>query len=474
MLEGLEVTEQRFYLLNSIIDYRIEAEYFDKRFLRVDELFKNINHTLFLNIANYENGQAYNSNEFSETVIEQGIKVAKIGDVTQKRINENWEWVSISEFLERKGHYLVDDDILMTLTGDPPDVGKVNLFKDNSIKSTWNQRVAKISLKKEQFVFLSPRVLFIILRNKYCREQLERYAKGIRQRNLGVECVEKLKIPILSKEFQLGLDELVVFSYVKVKKSRQLYVQAEELILQEIGFADFKPSTENINEKTFKESFLLTDRLDAEYYQKKYEDYLELIKKYSNGFDWLESLCTLKDANFIPKDRKEYKYIELADIGNSGSIMGCTIAEGSKLPTRARRKVNTNDVIVSSIEGSLNSCALATENYNDAICSTGFYVINSLIINSETLLVLFKSEPMQQILKQNCSGTILTAINKLEFLHIPIPLISGSVQKEIQEKVKESFALKKQSEQLLEVAKKAVEIVIEDNEETAMEYIKKA
>jgi restriction endonuclease S subunit len=216
---------------------------------------------------------------------------------------------------------------------------------------------------------------------------------------------------------------------------------------------------------------LATGRLDAEYYQKKYEDYIELISSYSFGSEELQISCNLKDSNFTPNDKTEYKYIELADIGKSGEIKGCTTALGIDLPSRARRKVNTNDVIISSIEGSLESCALVSEEYNNALCSTGFYIINSKKINSETLLVLFKSEPMQKILKQNCSGTILTAINKNEFQKISVPLIDKTIQKLIKEKLEESFHLKKQSEQLLETAKRAVEIAIEQDETAAMGYI---
>ena len=35
----------------------------------------------------------------------------------------------------------------MSLTGDPPDVGKVHYININSESATWNQRVAKISIK---------------------------------------------------------------------------------------------------------------------------------------------------------------------------------------------------------------------------------------------------------------------------------------------------------------------------------------
>ncbi len=55
--------------------------------------------------------------------------------------------------------------------------------------------------------------------------------------------------------------------------------------------------------------------------------------------------------------------------------------------------------IVSSIEGSLQSCAMITPEYDGALCSTGFYILASALINSETLLVLFKSEPIQALIR---------------------------------------------------------------------------
>jgi len=106
-----------------------------------------------------------------------------------------------------------------------------------------------------------------------------------------------------------------------------------------------------------------------------------------------------------------------------------------------------------------------------ALCSTGFYVINSDKINSETLLILFKSPLLQNLLKQGCSGTILTAINKTEFQNIPVPIIEGGAQTKIATLVKESFSLKAESERLLDVAKRAVEIAIEQDENAALDWL---
>ena len=145
--------------------------------------------------------------------------------------------------------------------------------------------------------------------------------------------------------------------------------------------------------------------------------------------------------------------------------------QGEDLPTRARRKVAAGDVIVSSIEGSLESIALITEEYDNALCSTGFHVIQSEVLNSKVLLVLLKSIVGQLQLKKGCSGTILTAINKEEFSKIAVPEIKEEKQAEIEQKVIESSNLRKQAKDLLEHAKRAIEIAIEQDEQTAINWL---
>ena len=134
-------------------------------------------------------------------------------------------------------------------------------------------------------------------------------------------------------------------------------------------------------------------------------------------------------------------------------------------------QVNAGQVLVSSVEGSLQSCALITDKFDGALCSTGFYVLTSDSINSETLLVLFKSEVIQALLRQRCSGTILAAITKDELLSMPLPQIDNSIQTEIAEKVQMSFSLRRQSTQLLEYANRAVEMAIEQGENAALAWL---
>jgi type I restriction enzyme, S subunit len=58
-----------------------------------------------------------------------------------------------------------------------------------------------------------------------------------------------------------------------------------------------------------------------------------------------------------------------------------------------------------------------------------------------------------------------------EIENMVVPIIDYQNQQKIATLVEESFMLKKQSEELLKTAKRAVEIAIEENESEALKYI---
>ena len=58
-----------------------------------------------------------------------------------------------------------------------------------------------------------------------------------------------------------------------------------------------------------------------------------------------------------------------------------------------------------------------------------------------------------------------------DILNLPIPILPIEKQAQIKLKIAESFNLRKQSKQLLECAKRAVEIAIEENEQAAIDWL---
>ena len=217
----------------------------------------------------------------------------------------------------------------------------------------------------------------------------------------------------------------------------------------------------NISVRPLSKSLHKSGRLDSEYYQSKYDLMENKIKDYKGGYCKLQP-SEIKDSNFTPKAQEKYRYIELANIGNNGNISEPLEDFGENLPTRARRKVKTDDFIMSSIEGSLASCALITPEFDNCLVSTGFYVLNSAQLNGETLLVLFKCEFFQEYLRKFPSGTILTAISKDELQNILIPEINPATQEQIALKIQKSFTLRAKSKDLLQNAKIKLENAIEN------------
>ena len=73
--------------------------------------------------------------------------------------------------------------------------------------------------------------------------------------------------------------------------------------------------------------------------------------------------------------------------------------------------------------------------------------------------------------ERDAGGSIILHWRVSEIENVVVPIIDFDNQKEISDKIAESFQLKKQSEQLLKLAKTSVEKAIEEGEKAAMEWI---
>ena len=356
--------------------HRFDAEYFKHEYLEADNIIKSKYWKYFnKEIAEVTGGNAYHSKGFGKGE----IKIAKITEISQEIDIDQWETISDDEFNLFPKIFLKQGDILISGTHHNYwDIGKVFFIDFLKIQATFNQRVFRIRFKSE----IIPEFGFILFKTKFLRTQIERYSRGNNQLNLNFNEINNLKIPILPLSFQTQIESLVKQAHAKQEQSKQLYKEAEKILLQELDLLNYVPQN-NLIFSTTKKHIEKIKRFDAEYFQPKYKEIERKIKNYKGGYNLAKNIILFKDKNFQPKDEKLYKYIALANVSSSGTINNYESEIGKNLPTRARRIINTNDVIISSIEGSISTSAIIEEEYNNAICSTGFFVINSNQINSE-------------------------------------------------------------------------------------------
>ena len=452
----------------SIIDYsqidkslfRLEAEFFNSNSLLNTNCFSGDE---VIDFVQYGTSKELNAEK-------RGFPTLRLNEFHSFFIKPPEKYCDKIDYHTYQSLALKKGDVLICRTnGNPTLVGKSAIVPENC-DYAFASYLYRVRPKEE---ILLPTVLVTYLNSAVGRAEIEKHLMVSNQANFSPAKFREILIPRFGEEFQSSIDESIWESFHRYDKSKQIYTQAHTLLLSELGLIDWQPK----HRLTFVKNHSNAERagrIDADYFQPKYEKIVQVIKDYSGGCDILGNLVHLKDKNFKPADTTQYKYIELANIGANGEIIDCMAEKGEDLPSRARCKVETGDVIVSSIEGSLESIALIDEEYNQSLCSTGFHATNSTVLNSETLLVLMKSIVGQLQLKKGCTGSILTAINTCEFNQIVLPIISNERQAQIKQKVVESFNSRKQSKQLLESAKRAVEIAIGQDEQTAIRWLENA
>lgn len=453
--------------ITDIQDFRIDAECFKPIHLQTEELIGRLKHQTIKELAiSVINFGAYSLCNYIEFLNEE------VPFIVTEDIHNNIIDVNNLHFISKEVHKILHkshckkNQVLLTMAG--AYLGQAAVYYLD-FEASSNQAIAKITLKEN---LIDPYYLATFLNCVFGQSQINRFRTGTGQPNLNLGLIQTIAIPLLSDNFQKYIKNIVVEGIHFHNKSNDFYKEAEQFLLSELGLLNWNPKHRLSFVRNFSDT-KSADRIDAEYFQPMYEEIVEYIKQYKKGFKPLDEIVKIKDKNFQPKDDVTYRYIELANISANGNINGFIEALGDELPTRARRKVNAGDVIVSTIEGSLSSIALIAYDLDNALCSTGFFVINSDKINSETLLVLLKSLVGQLQLKKRCSGTILTAIGDDEFKRIILPYLSASIQNDIKEKITKMYNTKALSKRLLDIAKRGVELAIEGNEQSAEKWIKR-
>lgn len=457
-------------------DMRFDADYWEPSYLRNENTITTKKHSKTkeiapnpqygISIAMNEEGNGYSilkMDNIMEMLAED--KDAKFADISGKIFNQ----FQLKKF-----------DVLFNRVNSDEYVGRTGIYLLDGSHTFASYLVRVDSGKAYTNCYIT-----VYLNCKYGKTALQRVKRrAVNQANINAKELSNLNIPLPSDGLQKEIQTLIVEAQKQKVLSKQLYQEAELTLLTELGLENWKPKTKKFTlygvslevEDTIntasKEEIIKLDRIDSEYFEKHYYEIIKIIDNYSE-VGLLKNVCDLGERLTTPEKDLIHKYIELANIGANGIIDGFTEELGKDLPSRARRLVKSNQVLISSIEGSLSSCALIPEELNNSFCSTGFYLIDSKKINSETLLVLFKTKPFQSLLKKSCSGTILTAISSRFLKNLTIPIIEISIQNKIKKKVKALMYANKKSKLLLKTSIRAVEIFIEQDEKAALKYLLK-
>ncbi len=464
MLEGLEISE---ILLSEIsFENRFDSEFYQKIFIKTDRYLKSK--------KGFEIGSKFKvtDGEHGSVVFrESGIKYLGAENIKNGYVDiTNIKYVDETVNKKNLRAEVKVGDLLISIKGT---LGEIAIAEQWLLPANMSRDVA--ILKPLNGSNISSYFLSVFLMTRYGGIQSQRGGSGGVVQMITLGRLRKFIVPIFSQKLDKTIEDLYLSSLSKRVQSKQNYTQAENFLLEEIGLQDFEPSKEPVNIKSFAASFGTSGRLDAEYYQKKYEDIENKILNSPNGFTTINNefeQISLKSK----KEKIGFNYIEIGDVNVSDGSCESNYVETKELPANAKTLAKKGDILISKVRPYRGAVTLINFEKEDLIVSGAFTVLREKkksIFSNEVLKVLLRTKEYKELLLKFNVGTSYPVIKDIDVLNLPIPKISKEIQENITSKIQHSSKLKKQSEHLLEVAKRAVEIAIEENEAVALAFIKK-
>jgi len=434
--------------------HRLDAEYYQPEYLKYSEQLNRLK-LADLNFLTSKVDVGFVSSMVSHFQ-DKGVPLLRTQNVCEFFIDAENDVVYIDEEFHKKlrKSQIFPGYLLLARSGS---IGNVGIVPENFPVAN----SADIILIKTKSDKITPEFLAAFLNSKYGRYQVERGSSGGLQGHINLFSLEKLLVPIIDQKFQEQIAHLIRQGLFMVEESRNFYQQAENLLLEELGLKDFKVE----DDLSFVVNFSgvkSAHRIDAEYFQPKYDKLISKLKDQKSKplTEVIDSVAAKSNPQTEPD--KIFRYVELANIDSSiGIIDGFSEVLGKEAPSRAKRILKVGDVIVSSVEGSLEKVALVNKEQEDHLASTGFFQFRSKEILPEVLLVLARSIVLRMQLEKQCAGTILTAVSEKSLKNIVVPILLNSTQQKIADLVRQSHEARKKAKELLEKAKRKVENMIE-------------
>lgn len=313
-------------------------------------------------------------------------------------------------------------------------------------------------------------ILWAYLSSKYGQSVLWRSASQTGQPHLTLKNILDVDMPAISESIGNNIKLLYERSRQKVFNANKLYKEAEQILLKALNMDNFVPSQQNTTTKSLSQ-FMNAGRLDAEYFQPKYDEYYDRIVNHNTEYDLVKQCFShIKTKN--DRSLKEYPYVEIGDINIETGEINYNVLPVNELPDNAKIMVEAGDLIISKVRPNRGAVAIVPKDISNLVVSGAFCVLRSKGIYDNTVLqLLFRTRIYKDWLLRFNTGTSYPVIKDDDILLMPIPLLQKQCVEIINKKIFMYNQMLSKSNELLEAAKRAVEIAIEEDEETAMQYL---
>jgi type I restriction enzyme S subunit len=242
---------------------------------------------------------------------------------------------------------------------------------------------------------------------------LKALGKGSTFKAINKGDLQNFKVPLPSPREQQGIVEVLSVVDLAIGKVGEVIAKTERLkkgLMQEL-------LTKGIGHKEFKDTKI--GKTPKTWEAVKLKDVVEIDRE-------------SRDPSREMPDRP-FLYVDIDSVdGGTGKIRNPKTILGKKAPSRARRVIHENDVIMSTVRPYLKAFAIVPRELDNQICSTGFAVLScgNKILSYFLLNVLFSNQIINQCNRMMVGGQY-PALNQSQVSEIKIPLPPLSEQQKI-------------------------------------------
>jgi type I restriction enzyme, S subunit len=286
----------------------------------------------------------------------------------------------------------------------------------------------------------------------------------------------RIPVPNIGEALADRVHAIVQSSLAKRNEILQAQESASSALLSAIGLADWTPP-EPLSYTARASDVFASGRFDAQYFMPAKEQVKQSLAVLP-GQLLSDRVNSIRDQ-WVPDRAPPTMRVRNYDLTDAL----VPLLDAEKEPSFAdeigsmKKVFKDGDVAISRLRAYLKEVAVVRT--GDDICSVGsseFIVLRpkDKAISPETLMVFLRSAPVQTILKWCQDGSQHPRFSEADLLSIPVPDAVATVSDQITKIVQDGFTARHRARKLLEAAKCAVEIAIEDGELAAMAYLDQA
>ncbi|MEK9165983.1 MAG: hypothetical protein AAB525_03980, partial [Patescibacteria group bacterium] len=444
--------------------FRIDADFFRADYLSIQKKLQN---KPYKKLSDYS-VKIKHPTEIKREYHRDGVLFLRAQNVRplQIDIENNPVYISDHDAKLLKNNLIETKDILLTRTG--ANFGQCAIYLDNQ-KAIASSHTFIIKSSE-----INPFFLAVFLNTNFGRKLIDKGMYGGLQPEVAPFFLYQIPLPIF-KIIPNLIEKIYLLSQDYIATSQNLYSQAEQLLLSELGLMNWKPKHELVFIKNFSDT-QKAERFDAEYFQPKYEENVEAVKKYKSGFDELGNLIKIKKSIEPGSEAYQENGVPFVRVSNLSKFELSTNNQqfiSEELYEELKSHQPKKGEILLSKDATPGIAYFLNEEPQKMIVSGGILRLkmDSKQILPEYLTLVLNSVIVKKQIERDVGGSIINHWRPDQVKATLVPVLKEDKQKEIKELIEKSFNDRKLSKSLLEIANRGVETAIEKNENEAEKWI---